>query len=30
VPTQSAGRSGAFAIIPMPDPLLTRNEELPK
>jgi Protein of unknown function (DUF1592)/Protein of unknown function (DUF1588)/Protein of unknown function (DUF1595)/Protein of unknown function (DUF1587)/Protein of unknown function (DUF1585) len=29
-PTQSSERSGSFATIPMPDPLLTRNEELPK
>jgi hypothetical protein len=30
VPTQSAGRSGAFAIIAIPEPLLTSNQELPK
>jgi hypothetical protein len=29
-PVQNGGRSGAFAIIPMPDPLLTSNQELPK
>jgi hypothetical protein len=29
-PTQSAGRSGAFATIAIPDPLATSNQELPK
>jgi hypothetical protein len=29
-PTQNAGRSGAFATIAMPDPLLTSNQESPK
>jgi hypothetical protein len=30
VPTQSAGRSGSFATVSMPDPLLIRNEESSK
>jgi hypothetical protein len=29
-PTESSGRSGAFATIAIPDPLLTSNQELPK
>lgn len=29
-PTESSGRSGAFAIIDIPDPLLSSNQELPK
>jgi hypothetical protein len=30
IPTPSAERSGSFATISMPDPLLTRNEESPQ
>lgn len=30
IPAQAVGRSGAFAIISMPDPLVTNNQELPK
>jgi hypothetical protein len=30
IPTENAGRSGAFATIPMPDPLLTSDQELQK
>lgn len=29
-PAQAVGRSGAFAIISMPDPLVTNNQESPK
>jgi hypothetical protein len=29
-PAQTEVRSGAFATIPIPDPLITRNQELPK
>jgi hypothetical protein len=30
MPTENTGRSGAFATIPMPDPLITRDQELQK
>lgn len=30
VPVESGGRSGAFATVAIPDPLLTNNQELPK